>query len=250
MIKALIVDDEQHCIDRLRHLVTSYCYNEVVVQAATNNITEAVELIQNIQPDLVFLDIQIGKDSGFDLIKSFNPVNFDVIFVTGYEKYALQAFRFSAVDYLLKPVDPDELVRSIAKFKNNLHNKDAAQKYELLFYNLKTHLQPHPKIAIPSQHGLDYLPIQDIVRCQSNINYTIIYSKNKSTILVAKTLKEFETILVHHNFYRIHNSHLVNLSYIKSYNKGKGGYVILEDLTEIEVSVRRKEGLLQKMMSL
>lgn len=247
MIKAIIVDDEQHCIDRLKNLVATYCSNEVSIIATFDNIDDAYSALQQLKPDLVFLDVQINRETGFDLLRKLPAISFDVIFTTAYEQYAVKAFKFSATDYLLKPIDVDDLKDSLKRIKESETKGHKNEDLNLLIENIKNIQHHTKKITVPTLNGLEFLNVQDILHCKSDVNYTTLYMKDKSKLMVAKTLKEFEGILSSYNFFRVHNSHLVNLNYIKSYNKGKGGYLILDDNTEIEVSTRKKEDFLQKL---
>ncbi|HRN57574.1 MAG TPA: LytTR family DNA-binding domain-containing protein, partial [Agriterribacter sp.] len=196
---------------------------------------------------LVFLDMQIHDKTGFDLLKQVGEINFDVIFTTAYEKYAVQAFKFSAIDYLLKPVDADELKQAVAKLEQRLSKNEMSKKVDALFDNMKNMQTASKRIGIPTVSGITYVAVGDIIRCHSQINYTVFYLKDNQKITVAKTLKEFEEMLSDHNFYRVHNSHLINLAYVKKYHRGKGGYLTMADNTEIEVSIRRKDELLKKL---
>ncbi|HRQ50846.1 MAG TPA: LytTR family DNA-binding domain-containing protein, partial [Agriterribacter sp.] len=180
-------------------------------------------------------------------LKQVGEINFDVIFTTAYEKYAVQAFKFSAIDYLLKPVDADELKQAVAKLEQRLSKNEMSKKVDALFDNMKNMQTASKRIGIPTVGGITYVAVGDIIRCHSQINYTVFYLKDNQKITVAKTLKEFEEMLSDHNFYRVHNSHLINLAYVKKYHRGKGGYLTMADNTEIEVSIRRKDELLKKL---
>ncbi|MEO9020495.1 MAG: LytTR family DNA-binding domain-containing protein [Ginsengibacter sp.] len=250
MIQALIIDDETHSIDRLSLLLQENCSKSVRLVGTCGSVEEGVQAIHNLNPGLVFLDVQMGNQTGFDLLQQVDEINFEVIFITAHEKYAVQAFRFSAFDYLLKPVDRKELVTAIDKLKEKFSKNEQSRKIEILFHNLKSLNGSSRRISIPTGNGLLFSEVNDIVRCESYINYTHIFLKNRQKITVARTLREFEELLADCNFYRIHNSHLINLSFIKSYQKGKGGVVTLTDNTQIEVSVRRKEQFLKKMMEM
>lgn len=241
MIKALIIDDESSCIDRLNTLLHEYCPS-VEVTGAFNSVNDGLQAIAQLRPELVFLDVMIGDETGFDLLKKLPAINFNLIFTTAYEHFAVQAFKFSALDYLLKPIDPDDLKQAIEKVEKN----ELSVKLDALFHNLNHHSK---RIAIPTTTGLTFVQAADIIRCQSEANYTIIFLKDKQKITVAKTLREFENLLSEHNFYRVHNSHLINLAFVKSYNRGKGGYVSMMDETVIEVASRRKEGFLRRLTS-
>lgn len=249
MIKAVIIDDEQHCTDRLKRLIQENCANSIKLAGDFNNVPDGAKGIKLLQPQLVFLDVQIHDKTGFDLLHQLPERNFDIIFTTAHEKYAVQAFRFSAIDYLLKPVEPEELVQAVSKLSPGRQSGEISKRVETLLENIDQLKQytPPKKIIVPTINGFELLPVIDILRCQSDINYTTIFIKDKQKLVVAKTLKEFEEMLGGYNFFRIHNSHLVNLAYVKSYQKGKGGSVIMVDGTEIEVSTRRKDDFLKKL---
>jgi len=249
MIKAIIIDDEQHCINRLENILTEHCSNEVELAGSFESVAEGLEAIKKLKPQLIFLDVEIHDKTGFDLLKQIPDIDFEVIFTTAYDKYAVQAFKFSAIDYLLKPVDAEELLQALDKLKVKFSRNEMSQKLDALFHNLKNIKGSSKKICVPVLTGLIFINVDDIVRCESNVNYTTLFTKDKQKILVAKTLKEFEELLGEYNFFRVHNSHLINLNYIKSYNKGKGGTISLTDGSEIEVSTRRKEEFLKKLMS-
>ncbi|MEP7372395.1 MAG: LytTR family DNA-binding domain-containing protein [Chitinophagaceae bacterium] len=249
MIKAIIIDDEQHCIDRLSRLLAQYCEQTVRVAGHYSTVEDGLNGIKLMQPQLLFLDVQIHDKTGFDLLHLLPEKKFEIIFTTAYEKYAVQAFRFSAVDYLLKPIDPGDLVQAVSKLSSKNLPNDFSRKVESLLENIDQLKQytPPKKIMVPTLNGFELLPIIDIIRCQSDINYTTIFIKDKQKLVVARTLKEFEEMLEEYNFFRIHNSHLVNLAYVKSYNKGKGGSVTMIDNSQIEVSTRRKDDFLKRL---
>ena len=248
----MIIDDEQVSIDRLTAMIDKYCRGNIFLAGSCTSVEEGIKGVLSLQPQLIFLDVQIHDKTGFDVLKQLGTKNFDVIFVTAYEKYAVQAFKFSAVDYLLKPVDPEDLKQAIERVQLKKSGNDLSRKFDALLENVEQLKQytPPKKIVIPTINGFELLPVIDILRCQSDVNYTTIFMKDRQKLVVAKTLKEFEEMLADYNFYRIHNSHLVNLVYVKSYHKGKGGSVVMIDGTEIEVSTRRKEDFLQKLSAI
>jgi two-component system LytT family response regulator len=251
MIRAIIVDDEQHCIVRLSDMLARYCPKQIELVATCNNTSDALTAIKSLKPDLLFLDVELQEATGMDLLRQFPKIDFEVIFTTAHEKYAIQAFRFSAVDYLLKPIDADELITAISKLDKMLGQKDLNNKFEALLQNFHNKQSSQTKkITVPSGNELLFLEISQITRCEADVNYTTIYLKDKQKIMVAKTLKDFDDLLTDHGFFRIHNSHLINLSYIHSYQKGKGGYVVLADGTNLEVSTRRKELFLKAVAGL
>ncbi|MEP7106392.1 MAG: LytTR family DNA-binding domain-containing protein [Ferruginibacter sp.] len=248
MINAIIVDDEQHCTDRLTGLLTKFHSNEIHLFAPVSSVKEGIKAIKQHQPDLIFLDVQIKDRTGFDLLRECDKINFKIIFTTAYDRFAIQAIKFSAIGYLLKPIDEDDLAEALDKLKEM-----SVEHTSLMAGVIENNLSQPPrkkKLTIPTGNELLFLNIEDIIRCHSDINYTTIYKKDKQKIVVAKTLKEFEELLADQDFFRIHNSDLISLACIKSYNKGKGGSVILYDGTELEVSTRRKEEFLKKMTEL
>jgi two-component system LytT family response regulator len=206
MIRALIVDDEQHCIDRLSGLLHDTCIQTVHLIGASQSVEEGIQAINGQKPDVVFLDVQIHNKTGFDLLQQLREIHFEVIFTTGFERYAVQAFKFSAIDYLLKPVDPDDLLRAVDKLKEKISRQEMSQKLDVLFHNLKSIEGASKRISVPTINGLMFLQVSDIVHCRSDVNYTDIFLRDKKKITVAKTLKEFEELLTDYNFYRVHNS--------------------------------------------
>jgi two-component system, LytTR family, response regulator len=250
MITTIIIDDEQHCINRLTNLLKENYSSSINLLGTFNNIEDGFKAINAMHPQLIFLDVQIHDKTGFDLLKQISKVDFDVIFTTAYEKYAVQAFKFSAIDYLLKPIAADDLEEAINKVKIKFSKNDVSHKLDSLFHNLKNIQGVSKKICVPVVTGIVFLDIVDIIRCESDVNYTTIFLKDKQKLVVAKTLKEFEEMLTEYNFFRVHNSHLINLNYIKSFNKGKGGFVTLTDNCIIEVSTRRKDDFLKAIASI
>ncbi len=247
MTRAIIIDDEQHCIDRLSDLVNTYHYASVAICGTGRSVEEGINVITALQPDRIFLDVQLHDKTGFDLLRALPKSDYGIIFTTAYEKYAIQAIKFSAVDYLLKPIDKNDLNAALIKSANEISKKATSAKLDVLLQNTELKNKIPKKITVPTISGFEFLEVADIIRCKSDINYTTIYSLNKQKLVVAKTLKEFEELLADYNFFRIHNSDLINLAYIKSYNKGKGGSVLLTDGTEIEVSTRRKDDFLKRL---
>ncbi|QEH42995.1 LytTR family DNA-binding domain-containing protein [Chitinophaga sp. XS-30] len=247
MINAIIIDDEAHCIERLERLLRENCDDTVRLLGSCTTFETGEEAIARLKPELIFLDIQLHDKSGFDLLQKIDLTQARVIFTTAFEQYAITAFKFSATDYLLKPVDREELIRSVQKAGDSMERQQAAMKYEALLHNLKPGAETAKKICLPTAQGVDFVLTSDIIRCQSSGNYTVFFLNNGQKITVARTLKEYESLLEAHQFFRVHHSHLVNLAYVKKYHRGKGGYVVLADDTEIEVSVRRREAFLERI---
>lgn len=246
-IKAIVVDDEQHCIDRLTGMLSADYNSSVDLVGVFSSVEEGYEAVNEIQPDLIFLDVQIHDKTGFDLLRQIGRTDFEVIFTTAYDKFAVQAIKFSALDYLLKPVDRDDLRLAMDKYNEIRKKEDINSRLEVLLHNIKPQGGFPGRVIVPTSNGFEIFEVAEIIRCESSSNYTTIYLKDRQKLMVAKTLKEFEEMLTEHGFFRIHNSHLVNLAYIKSYNRGKGGSVILADGMELEVSTRRKDDFLKKL---
>ncbi|WP_026954814.1 LytR/AlgR family response regulator transcription factor [Algoriphagus vanfongensis] len=242
MIRCLIIEDEPQSAERLSLLLKQNHSHELALLEWIANPQKAIEYLNHVSPDLIFLDVELGEMSAFDLLAQLSKIDFKIIFTTAHEAYALQAIKHSAMDYLLKPIDADDLAQAVIKVTD--------QKKSLDLERLMDYLQPaqnFKKIAIPMQFGTEYVAHQDIIRCQADVNYTHLFIKEGRKLTVSKTLKEFERLLSGHGFFRIHNSHLVNLQEVKFYHRGKGGYVILKDGTEVEVASRRKEELLREL---
>jgi two-component system LytT family response regulator len=248
MVKAIIIDDEQHCIDRITGIIERNYADSIRLLQAQQSVKEGIKAIKEHQPDLIFLDVQIGGRTGFDLLRECGTINFKIIFTTAYDRFAIQAIKFSAIGYLLKPVDEDDLAEALNKI-NETSVEHTSLMAEVIENNLRQPVKKK-KLTIPTGNELLFVNIEEIIRCHSDVNYTTIYKNDAQKIVVAKTLKEFEELLAEQDFFRIHNSDLINLSYIKSYNKGKGGSVFLNDGTELQVSTRRKDEFLKKMSEL
>ncbi len=242
MIKTLIVDDEQHCIDSIKKLITSHAKNLEIV-ATCNTVADALEKTNALQPDLVFLDIEIHNQTGFDYLESLGNYNFNVIFTTAFNDYAIKAFKYSAMDYLLKPMDKDDFIGAIKRLEKRIQPIDNAEQIKILLNNLQKE-DKKKTIRIPTSNGFEVLQIENIIHCKADTSYTYIQTKT-DYILVSKPIKHFEALLADANFFRVHNSHLINIAHVKKYTKGKGGYVTMSNNDSIDVSTRRKEAFLK-----
>jgi two-component system LytT family response regulator len=245
MVRSVIVDDELKSRESLKILLEDFCEN-VEVLALCQNITEAVEAVEKYKPDVVFLDIQMQRETGFDLLTKVKAITFEVIFTTAYSEYAIKAFKFSAIDYLLKPVDIEELKKSIEKVEKKV-NGSISGRLEHLIQNLRSSSNESYKLALPTAEGLIFIKTSDILYCEASSNYTYIYITDGKKHLVSRTLKEYEDLLSDHNFFRIHHSYLINVGAIKKYVKGEGGYVVLSNDISLDVSKRKKEAFLNKL---
>ena len=245
MVKAIVLDDEQHCISRLESLLSAY--DNIGLSGSFTSVEEGINAIAKLKPDLVFLDVELRNKTAFDLLAQLPEIDFEIIFTTAYAKYAVEAFKFSALDYLLKPVDEEALQKALNKAEAKFSKTDMLKKMEALFDNIKS-INKSRKICVSMARSLEILETSDIIRCESSGNYTSLYMKNKQKLVVSKTLGEFDELLTGYNFFRIHYSHLINLAFLKSYNRE--GFVTLTDGSAIEVSTRRREVFLKKLHSL
>lgn len=243
-IKAIIIDDEMRSITSLIWELENFKHVEII--AKTTDPVEGKKLITTLKPDLVFLDIEMPILNGFDLIKQIDNVDFDVIFTTAYDKFAVKAFEVSAIDYLLKPVDENDLERALQKVKTRNDNNEFQKKMEFLFKNIKTDDPCFDHIVIPTLEGLEFIEAKEIIRCESDSNYTSIFMKSEEKYFVSKTLKDIENLLDSRRFYRVHHSHLVNIAFIKKYLKGKDGTLVLKNGDIIPVSRTKKGNLLDR----
>lgn len=246
MIRAIIIDDIEHARVTLKKDLDTYVHDIEVIGEA-NGVVEGAKLLRSLQPDILFLDIQMQDGSGFDLLDILPDIKFKIIFITASDAHAIKAFRYSAIDYLLKPVDPDELKAAIQKFR--LQHKDENVKYQLLREHLKNQHKPHTKLALNTQEKIHVVGISDIIRCESNGNYTEFFFKENRKLLVTRTMKDYEDLLSPQGFYRVHQSHLVNTAYIKEFVKGDDELLML-DHTRIPVSTRRKAEVMKMLEEL
>ncbi len=247
MLKALIVDDEQHCIDKLSKLLVNYS-DILSIEGSYTEIQKAKEAIGIIEPDVVFLDVHLHEHTGFDLLKQLPKINFEVVFTTAYDTYAVEAFRFSALDYLLKPIDDIEFSETIQKIKEKVGQKETEKKLEVLFHNFEHKVTETKKMAIPTFKGLTFVKIDEIVRFQADGNYTHIFMVTNKKLTATRTLKHFEELLKSSRFFRVHKSHYINMNRIEKYIKGKAGHVLMTDGASIEIAGRRKEEFLKKLL--
>ncbi|MGG5208062.1 LytR/AlgR family response regulator transcription factor [Chryseobacterium sp. MIQD13] len=251
MINAVIIDDDANLREGMKEMLKLYA-PEIVLLGEAESVKSGIELIENKKPEIVFLDILMNDGTGFDILEQLNErqgqISAHVIFITAHEKFAIKAFRFSALDFLLKPVDPDELKNVIIKIKEIQHRSNTHKHIELLLDNISRKTESFKKIALSTSEGIHLFEIKDIIRCESEDNYTEFYIKNHKTVIISKTLKEYEELLGEHGFERIHQSHLINLNELKSYIKKDGGFVIMSDGSKLPVSQRKKEKL-QELIS-
>src|SRR5690606_8797342 len=253
MIKAILIDDDKNLREGMKKLLALFAPNIKIIGEA-DSVASGVEAITNLQPQVVFLDIQLNDGTGFDILEKVaeknKTITSNIVFITAHEQYAIKAFRFSALDFLLKPVDPEELQKVIEKIKNTVKKRDSFDHIDLLLENIRKKVDNFKRIALSTTDGIHLFDVSDIIRCESTDNYTTFYIKNSKPILISKTLKEYEELLAQHGFERIHQSHLINLAYLKSYIKKEGGYVIMSDNSNLPVSQRKKDRLQELIRNL
>lgn len=244
----LIIDDEEDGRETLRIFVEKYCPQLEVIGTA-NSKAMAEPMITEKRPQLIFLDIEMPGGSGFELLESLPERNFETIFITAYDQYAVQAFRVSAVDYLMKPVDITELKAAVVAACKRIEEKDNFNRFDLLLENVRATKKTDIKVAFPTGQGLRFIPVKEIVNCQSESNYTHVFLKDGDKLLLSKTIKWVEELLSPYNFYRVHQSHLVNLNEIHEYVKSDGGYLKMTNQKQLPISSRKREEF-QRLMGL
>lgn len=241
MIQCIIVDDEKKALDTFEMIVQRYLPDKLKVSAAASSVKEAVYLIHKFKPELVFLDIEMPDENGFKLFDYMDSVDFDVVFLTAYRNYAIDAIKFSAFDYLLKPLDYNELSNLVSRFEKKKKKENNNAKIQALLSNLNIGADISSKIALPTFSGYQMEKISQIIYCEADENYTRIFTVRGDSILVSRTLKVVEEMLPSDYFFRIHKSFLVNMNYVKSYNRTEGHKILLENGTQLEIATRRNE---------
>lgn len=240
MIRAVIVDDEKRSQDALIALLNRYCKYVDVVGVA-DGVENGLAIIPKLKPDIIFLDIQMPDGSGFKLLELLGDYTFQVIFVTAFDQYAIKAIRHSALDYLLKPVIPDDLVKAVEKAERRKQSKQMNENIRVLLEHVRASRQKSDKIILSTAEQMHVVEIDSIIRCESDNYYTRFFFTNGKSLLVSKTLKENEELLREHEFIRPHKSHLINLKYVRGFNRQQGGQIIMTDGSIIPVSRRKRE---------
>lgn len=247
-LTAAIVEDEQANRENLLRMLGTCC-PQIKIVAICSSVAEARILLPETKPDILFLDIRLGGDTGFSLLESLRDISFEVIFVTAYDSYAIQAIRFSALDYLLKPLDSAELIHAVEKAVQIILRKQENKRMQNLLQNTCT-LDKQKKIALSVADKIEFVEIGSIVRCESESNYTTFYLKSGEKLIVSKTLKEFDELLTPYNFLRVHQSHLINLDEIKSFIKSDGGYIRMKDGSSVSISRQRRNYVMEVLSRL
>ena len=246
-IKSIIVDDEKHGRENLFGILCEHCL-EVNILGQADSVESASKLINDVNPALVFLDIEMPLANGFQLLERFDKAPFEVIFITAYDNYAIKAIRFSAVDYILKPINYHDLKAAVAKVSERIKHREENKRIQELYRNLR---QPeNPRIGLPVADRIEFIDVSDIIHCKGEGNYTHIYLEGNKHLMVAKTLIEFEDLLKEHAFLRSHKTHLVNLKHVKAYVKSDGGMLRLSNNETVAISRRRKDLVIAALNSI
>lgn len=244
-LKAIIVEDELASRETLTSYLIKYCPNVELIDEA-DSVKSGLEVIKKHKPDVVFLDIEMPFGNAFDLLEQIEKVDFEVVFVTAYSNYAIQALNMSASYYILKPISIDELVKAVEKITQKRTEQEMPVHSKVLLENIQAVNKHNHKIVLPQLNGFDVVKINDIIRCQANDNFTEFYLTNGTKKLISRTLKFYEDLLKDFDFVRIHKSHLINIQYVVKYLKGKGGQVEMTDGSVVDVSVNQKASFLEK----
>lgn len=246
-LKAIIIEDEFNARQALKNMLEFY-HPEIELIGESTNVKESVALLQKASPDLLFMDVRLPDGESFEIFNSLKARAFQIVFITAHDEYALKAIKLSALDYLLKPIKPKDLKQAVEKAMKSLEDEELMKiKIDTCVSNINSPDRKPRKIIINTTEKMHVLDTYDVVRCQARENYTNIYLKDRECIVAAKTLKELEEMLSPFGFYRIHYSHLVNMQYVKAFDKRSGGHVQLSDKEKVPVSSRRRDGFLKAL---
>ncbi|MEQ5792363.1 response regulator transcription factor [Muricauda sp. NFXS6] len=249
ILKAVIIEDEKHSRETLKSMLEEFC-KEVEVIAMAGSVDEAIKVLSVYSPDIVFLDIELQTGTGFDILNQIKDPNFEIIFTTAFEKYAIRAIKFSSLDYLLKPIDLDELQKAVDKARTHLDTNVYREQLDTLMQSISRGNMRPEKICLATTAGMEFIAIQDIIVCKADGSYTSFILEDNNTLLVSKHLKEYENLLGEYQFMRVHNSYLINLNKVKKYIKSDGGHLIMSNDLEVNISPRKKDDLIEAMKRL
>jgi two-component system LytT family response regulator len=247
MRKILSIDDEKRIRDFVKRMIDSFGF-DVEVFTDGENVETGIAAIKSLKPDIVFLDIQMPDGTGFDLLNQVGEKTFELIFITAFQEYAIMAIKFSALDYILKPIDAEELKTALQNALDTIDFKKEETQYEALSHNLNTNQKR--KLVLKTQESVHVVDLNEIIRCEADKNYTFFYLNSGKKILVSRTLKDFELLLSNHGFFRVQQSHLINIEYIDRYDKSEGGSVIMKDGSAVPLSNAKKDLFFQLLENL
>jgi two-component system LytT family response regulator len=246
LIDAVIIEDEKKSREVLEALVKTNC-PDVNLLGSAESVSTGVELIRRVNPQLIFLDIEMADGSGFDLLEKLDSSSYDVIFTTASDAHALRAIKYSAIDYLLKPIDADELVNAVEKIRVKKSNTANLDNLKFLLQNFKKPTDQYTKISLPTGNAYEIVNVKDIIRCEADGSYTSFFLENKKKLLVSASLKHYEDLLPPDDFIRVHHHHLINMNHVVRFLKTDGGYAVMSDGTQIEISRRKKDAFIQRL---
>jgi two-component system LytT family response regulator len=249
MLRLVIIDDMQNAREVIASVIKKHCKQAEVVGTA-DGVKSGIQVIREQKPDIVLLDIQMHDGTGFDLLNKIKPVDFQVIFISAYEEHALKAFKFSALDYILKPIDSNELITAIRKAEEAVQQTNKTQNFDVLESNYSSEGKESKKVILKTIESIYVIGIKDIIRCESDENYTYFFLNDGRKILISKPLKEYDELLSEFGFFRVHQSHLINLDYFEHFKKADGGFAVMKDLSVIPVSTRKRDSFLQAINKL
>ncbi|HWH61745.1 MAG TPA: LytTR family DNA-binding domain-containing protein [Ginsengibacter sp.] len=248
MIRAILIDDEEHCLDTLSIILKDFC-PQVQILEQCSSAKQGLDAIEKLKPNLVFIDIEMPLMNGFELLEQFTEIPFSIVFTTSYNQYAIKAIRFSALDYLLKPIDPKELITAVHKVETK-KKLPGEEQFQMLLSKIANKDIVFPKISVPTSDGFELIPVEQIMFCEANDNYTWFHLTGKRKIIACRMLKEVEEQLNDFAFFvRVHHSYLVNIKEATKYVRGEGGYIIMSDGSSVNVSRSRKDALLKLFMN-
>lgn len=248
MTRAVIIDDEINSRDSIRQMLLLYC-NDITVVGEAEGVNSGIACINDCKPDLVFLDIKMPDGSGFELLKRINKIDFQVIFVTAFEEYAIKAFRFNAIDYITKPIDPEELRQAVEKAAKYGKDSNTDETIKLLLESISRTSQNHRRIILRTLNTIHVIEIERIIRCESDRNYTVFHIVGEDKLMISRTLKDFDELLEEYGFFRVHNSHMINLNFVRKFQRDEL-LCILTDGTTIPVAYRKRDELLAAIRNL
>ncbi len=246
MIKAVIIEDEKKSSDAMVLQLQKHC-PEVTLLGVAANVKEGIETVRSLKPELIFLDVMMPDGSGFDVLEKLCDLKFDIIFTTASEKFAVKAIKYSALDYLLKPIDAEELIAAVKKVRDRKSNLPTEQNLASLLENIKKSDEQYSKITLPTGNAYEVVNVKDIVRCEAHDNYTYVFLAGSKKFLVSGTLKHYEELLPEKDFVRVHHSHLINMAHMNRFLKEDGGYAVMSDGSKVEISRRKKEEFLKRI---
>ncbi len=246
MIRALIIEDEDKSRELLSTLVTTHCPGVMVV-ATAENVQNGIDAIIKYNPDLVFLDISMPDGTGFDLLGKVGDSKFDLIFTTATDKYALKAIKYSALDYLLKPIDIEELKAAVSKVLEKKNNLKSVENLSFLLQNIQRKDDNYNKITLPTGNAFEIVSVKDIIRCEADGSYTYFYLVGGKKLMVSASMKHYEDLLPENDFIRVHHHHLINMAHVVRFLKVDGGYAVMSDNKQVEISRRKKDAFMARL---